>query len=149
MHNISGHHRWPLGIRVRTPILAISIVLYSDANGFYASSIHISWNEVQVFHIGQSTGHLTNANDSLKAFRRCSTMGVPTIAGGRRQSQALEMPFFGQKPLLRAPCNCIMACDPSMHIFSCALCHESSFHHIFILTEETGFVPESNNCIGR
>ena len=24
--------------------------------------------------------------------------GVPTVAGGRRRSQALEMPFFGQKP---------------------------------------------------
>ena len=40
-------------------------------------------------------------------------------------------------------------CDPCTHIFSCALCHESSFHHIFILTEKNGFVPESNNCIGR
>ena len=24
--------------------------------------------------------------------------GVPTVASGRRQSQALEMPFFGQNP---------------------------------------------------
>ena len=24
--------------------------------------------------------------------------GVPTVASGRRRSQALEMPFFGQKP---------------------------------------------------
>ena len=38
----------------------------------------------------------------------------------------------------------------STHIFSCALCHESSFHHIFILTEKkNGFVPEINNCVGR
>ena len=26
------------------------------------------------------------------------SMGVPTVASGRRRSQALEMPFFGQKP---------------------------------------------------
>ena len=25
-------------------------------------------------------------------------MGVGTVASGRRRSQALEMPFFGQKP---------------------------------------------------
>ena len=25
-------------------------------------------------------------------------LGVPTVASGRRRSQALEMPFFGQKP---------------------------------------------------
>ena len=36
--------------------------------------------------------------------------------------KALEMLFFWPKnPLLRAPRNCTMACDPSTHIFSCAL----------------------------
>ena len=81
-------------------------------------------------------------------------LGVPSVASGRRRSQAvgrkrLRCPFLAKNPLLRAPRNCTMACDPSTHIFSCALCHESSFHHIFILTEKKGFVPESNNCIGR
>ena len=42
-----------------------------------------------------------------------------------------------------------MAYDPSTHIPCCALCHETSFHHISILTEKNGFVPEGNNCIGR
>ena len=63
----------------------------------------------------------------------------PTVASGRSRSQALEMPFLATNPLLRAPRNCTTACDPSTHIFSCALCHESSFHHIFILTEKKRF----------
>ena len=61
-----------------------------------------------------------------------------TVAGGRKR---LRCPFLAKNPLLRAPRNCTMACDPSTHMFSCALCHESSFHHIFILTEKNGFVP--------
>ena len=73
----------------------------------------------------------------------------PTVASGRRRSQALEMPFLARNPLLRAPRSCNTACYPSTHIFSCALCHESSFHQTLILAEKNGFVPEGNNCIGR
>ena len=41
-----------------------------------------------------------------------------------------------------------MGCDPSADIFSCALCHESSFYNTFILTEKPIFVPEGNGCTG-
>ena len=67
------------------------------------------------------------------------------VAGGRKH---LRCPFLAKNLLLRAPCNCTMACDPSTPL-PCALCHENSFHHIFILTKKNGFAPESNNCIGR
>ena len=68
------------------------------------------------------------------------------VAGGRKR---LRCPFLARNPLLRVPCSSTAACDPSTHIFSCALCHESSFHQNFILTEKNGFVPESNNCTGK
>ena len=53
-----------------------------------------------------------------KRFNRSNPgfFGVPTVASGRRRLQALEMPFFGQKPPLRAPRICTAACDPSTHI---------------------------------
>ena len=66
------------------------------------------------------------------------------VASGRRQSQALEMPFFAGNPLLR--CN-TMGCDPSADIFSCALCHESSFYNTSILTENPVFVPEGTGSV--
>ena len=53
--------------------------------------------------------------------------------GGRKRWRCS---FLAKNPLLRAPRKCTMGCDPSTHIFSCALCHESSFHRIFILTEK-------------
>ena len=75
------------------------------------------------------------------------------VADGRRRSQAVagaeDAPFLAKTPLLRAPRKCTMGCDPSTHIFSYALCHESTFHHILFLTEKTVFAPESNGCIGR
>ena len=79
----------------------------------------------------------------------CQHGGCPpsqAVAGGCKR---LRCPFLAKNPRLRAPRKVTMGCDPSTHMFSCALCHESSFHHIFILTKKTVFAPESNGCIGR
>ena len=124
------HGKWPAGFRKRPAYLGTnprcntSPLHPTSHEGF----LPIIYGKEVVF-----VQHFTNEDVP-------TPMGVPTVASGRRRSQALEMPFFG--PLLRAPRSCTTACDPSTHIFSRALCHERSFHHIFILTEKTVLYPK-------
>ena len=72
-------------------------------------------------------------------FRHQMTQGELTVVGGRKRSQALEMPppFLAKNPLLRAQHKCIMGCDPCTYIFSCAVCHESSFYRLSVDNDYT------------
>ena len=64
--------------------------------------------------------------------------GVPTVAGGRKR---LRCPFLAKNPLLR--CKCTMGCDPSAHIFSCAVCFLKVVFTTFLFSpKKSGLHPK-------
>ena len=53
----------------------------------------------------------------MRLHRGCPSLQV--VAGDHKR---LRCPFLAKNPLSRAPRKCTMGCDPTAHIFSCALC---------------------------
>ena len=100
-------------------------------------------------HAGQEQPlHCTNYGwhaPTLEGHMSGGSSRSQAVAGGRRR---LRCPFLAKNPSFEAPRKCTMGCDPSTYIFSCALCHESTFDNIFILTEKPVFLPESNGFVG-